>query len=67
MAKNEGYLSFFRGSWLRVIRIAPGMFKKVNDKPLSERITYVLSGGAIQFAVYEQVAAWLDKANPSTH
>ncbi|KAI8069215.1 mitochondrial carrier domain-containing protein [Gongronella butleri] len=24
MAKNEGFLSFFRGSWLRVIRIAPG-------------------------------------------
>ncbi|KAG2224316.1 hypothetical protein INT45_012885, partial [Circinella minor] len=45
MVKNEGWLSFFRGSWLRVIRIAPG--------------------GAIQFAVYEQVAAYLDKANPS--
>ncbi|CDH56640.1 succinate fumarate mitochondrial transporter [Lichtheimia corymbifera JMRC:FSU:9682] len=41
MARNEGYLSFFRGSWLRVIRIAPG--------------------GAIQFAVYEQVSAWLEK------
>lgn len=24
MARNEGYLSFFRGSWLRMIRIAPG-------------------------------------------
>ena len=25
MVKNEGWLSFFRGSWLRIIRIAPGM------------------------------------------
>lgn len=24
MAKNEGMASFFRGSWLRIIRIAPG-------------------------------------------
>lgn len=24
MAKNEGFTSFFRGSWLRIIRIAPG-------------------------------------------
>ncbi|KAI9243359.1 mitochondrial carrier domain-containing protein [Phascolomyces articulosus] len=45
MVRNEGWMSFFRGSWLRVIRIAPG--------------------GAIQFAVYEQVAAYLDKVNPS--
>ncbi|KAL1933971.1 hypothetical protein VTP01DRAFT_8061 [Rhizomucor pusillus] len=45
MARNEGYLSFFRGSWLRIIRVAPG--------------------GAVQFAVYEQVSAWLDKASAS--
>jgi hypothetical protein len=25
MAKNEGLSSFFRGSWLRIIRIAPGI------------------------------------------
>ncbi|KAI9498145.1 mitochondrial carrier domain-containing protein [Zychaea mexicana] len=25
MIRNEGYSSFFRGSWLRIIRIAPGM------------------------------------------
>lgn len=24
MLKNEGLSSFFRGSWLRIIRIAPG-------------------------------------------
>ncbi|KAI8391259.1 mitochondrial substrate/solute carrier [Radiomyces spectabilis] len=24
MAKNEGFTSIFRGSWLRIIRIAPG-------------------------------------------
>lgn len=24
MIKNEGISSFFRGSWLRIIRIAPG-------------------------------------------
>lgn len=24
MLKNEGITSFFRGSWLRIIRIAPG-------------------------------------------
>ncbi|ORY95028.1 mitochondrial carrier domain-containing protein [Syncephalastrum racemosum] len=41
MWRNEGFTSFFRGSWLRIIRVAPG--------------------GAVQFAVYEQVSAWLDK------
>jgi hypothetical protein len=24
MLRNEGVLSFFRGAWLRVLRIAPG-------------------------------------------
>lgn len=24
MAREEGFKSFFRGSWLRVIRVAPG-------------------------------------------
>ncbi|RUP47104.1 mitochondrial carrier domain-containing protein [Jimgerdemannia flammicorona] len=41
MLRNEGLMSFFRGAWLRVLRVAPG--------------------GAIQFAVYEQFAAMLDK------
>ncbi|KAG0839260.1 hypothetical protein G6F19_002671 [Rhizopus arrhizus] len=40
MAKQEGLTSFFRGSWLCIIRIAPG--------------------GAIQFAVYEQLLILLN-------
>ncbi|KAG2186978.1 hypothetical protein INT44_003206 [Umbelopsis vinacea] len=40
MAREEGFRSFFRGSWLRVIRVAPG--------------------GAIQFAMYEQLSHWLE-------
>ncbi|PHZ15093.1 mitochondrial carrier [Rhizopus microsporus ATCC 52813] len=43
MAKQEGITSFFRGSWLRIIRIAPG--------------------GAIQFAMYEQLLALLNTVN----
>lgn len=30
MAKQEGLTSFFRGSWLRIIRIAPG--KRIKHK-----------------------------------
>ncbi|ORE20929.1 mitochondrial carrier [Rhizopus microsporus] len=31
MAKQEGITSFFRGSWLRIIRIAPGSFINISQ------------------------------------
>lgn len=31
MVKNEGLTSFFRGSWLRIIRIAPGTSASMNN------------------------------------
>lgn len=29
MAREEGFRSFFRGSWLRVIRVAPGKWRSL--------------------------------------
>lgn len=73
MARNEGYLSFFRGSWLRIIRVAPGMQCTISTidlfnffrRAIPQTFRFSLLGGAVQFAVYEQVSAWLDKASAS--
>lgn len=40
MAKQEGITSFFRGSWLRIIRIAPGSFININELHYSHNKHY---------------------------
>jgi solute carrier family 25 citrate transporter 1 len=69
MARNEGLTSFFRGSWLRIIRIAPGRNFFLLSVILFYQIfiiqflyiLFITQGGAIQFAAYEQIVSWLNK------
>lgn len=60
MTKQEGLTSFFRGSWLRIIRIAPGRKKQKISNFRTSFINQYITGGAIQFAVYEQLLSFLN-------
>lgn len=66
MAREEGFRSFFRGSWLRVIRVAPGKWRCLRASRdsvyrfLLRNFYSALLGGAIQFAMYEKLSHWLE-------